>query len=159
MGGQYQVQNLIAGLPAPALAGETLPVIDPSFGAEFSRMSRSRAEDIDVAVKAARRAYDTTWSRMSALERGRLLTRLGGLVLEGIEELGGIESRDTGKPLKQGRADATACARYFEFYGGAADKIHGETIPYLDGYTVLAQHEPYGVTGHIRQQFWGRRRS
>lgn len=146
---EHQAHNLIAGLPVPALSGETLPVIDPSFGEEFGRIARSRAEDVDAAVKAARQAYDTTWSRLSALERGRLLTRLAGLVFDRIEELGAIESRDTGKPLKQGRADALACARYFEFYGGAADKIHGETIPFLDGYTVFAHHEPYGVTGHI----------
>ena len=56
---------------------------------------------------------------------------------------------DVGKPLKQARADALALARYMEFYGGACDKIHGETIPYLDGYTVYTLREPHGVTGHI----------
>jgi len=56
---------------------------------------------------------------------------------------------DVGKPLTQARVDVRACARYFEFYGGAADKVHGETIPYLEGYTVLTLREPHGVTGHI----------
>ena len=65
------------------------------------------------------------------------------------EELASIESRDTGKPLRQARADAVALARYFEFYGGAADKLHGQTIPYQAGYTVLTVREPHGVTGHI----------
>src|SRR5260221_445383 len=56
---------------------------------------------------------------------------------------------DPGKPLRQARADITALARSFEFYAGACDKVHGETLPYLDGYTVLTLREPYGVTGHI----------
>ena len=60
-----------------------------------------------------------------------------------------LEARDCGKPLKQARADVVACARYFEFYGGAPDKLHGSTIPYTEGYTVLTWREPHGVTGHI----------
>ena len=60
-----------------------------------------------------------------------------------------IEARDCGKPVKQARADVAACARYFEFYAGACDKLHGETIPYPEGYTVLTWREPHGVTGHI----------
>src|SRR4029079_3680861 len=59
------------------------------------------------------------------------------------------ERRDGGKPLTQARADVAACARYFEFYGGAADKLTGETIPYPAGYTVLTWREPHGVTGHV----------
>ena len=60
-----------------------------------------------------------------------------------------MEARDVGKPLTQARNDAIALARYMEFYGGAADKLMGETIPYLDGYTVYTLREPHGVTGHI----------
>jgi aldehyde dehydrogenase (NAD+) len=60
-----------------------------------------------------------------------------------------LEAHDVGKPLKQARADARALARYLEFYGGAADKLHGETIPYLNDYTVYTLREPHGVTGHI----------
>ena len=60
-----------------------------------------------------------------------------------------LEARDVGKPLRQAKADALALARYFEFYGGAADKVHGETIPYQAGYTVMTLREPHGVTGHI----------
>ena len=75
--------------------------------------------------------------------------RLSARVAASIEELAAIEARDTGKPLKQARADAAALARYFEFYAGAADKLHGETLPYQAGYTVLTVREPHGVTGHI----------
>jgi len=78
-----------------------------------------------------------------------LLQKLSSLILENETELTEMEARDVGKPLTQARVDVRACARYFEFYGGAADKVHGETIPYLEGYTVLTLREPHGVTGHI----------
>jgi len=60
-----------------------------------------------------------------------------------------LEQRDCGKPVKQARADAAALARYFEFYAGACDKLHGDTLPYLNGYSVMTWREPHGVTGHI----------
>jgi aldehyde dehydrogenase (NAD+) len=75
--------------------------------------------------------------------------RLSLKITENAEELAAFEQRDCGKPGKQARADATALARYFEYYAGACDKLHGETIPYLDGYSVLTWREPHGVTGHI----------
>lgn len=140
---------LIAGDWREAASGDTLAAIDPSDGAEYARIGRGGQEDIDRAVKAARAAMDGAWGRMPAVERGRLLMKLSQAIGERGEELARIEARDCGKPLKQARADAAACARYFEFYGGAADKLHGETIPYLAGYTVMTLREPHGVTGHI----------
>ena len=77
------------------------------------------------------------------------MAKLAELVKERVDELARIEALDVGKPMKQGRADALAMARYMEFYAGAADKVMGETIPYLDGYTVYTLREPHGVTGHI----------
>lgn len=132
-----------------ATGGQTLPVIDPSDGQVFARLARGQREDIDLAVRAARRAFEGAWGRTSAAERSRLLRRLADLVEAHTEELAALESRDTGKPLRQARADAIALARYFEFYAGAADKLHGQTLPYQDGYTVLTVREPHGVTGHI----------
>ena len=70
-------------------------------------------------------------------------------MLAQADELARLEALDVGKPLKQGRADAVALARYLEFYGGAADKVMGETIPFANGYTALTLREPHGVTGHI----------
>ena len=140
---------LIAGKwQSPAL-GQTLPVVNPSDGEAFMSIARGTAEDIDRAVKAAHRAMDGAWGRMPAVERGRLLTKLGLAVLAHYDELVRLEAMYTGKPLKQAKADITALARYCEFYGGAADKLHGDTIPYLDGYTVMTIREPHGVTGHI----------
>ncbi len=133
--------------------GQTIEVIDPSDGQPFARIARGHAADIAAAVTAARRAigdaFDGDWGRMTATERGRLLMRLSIAVLDRQEELARLESRTTGKPLRQGRADAVALARYFEYYAGAADKLHGETIPYQPGMTVLTIREPHGVTGHI----------
>jgi aldehyde dehydrogenase (NAD+) len=78
-----------------------------------------------------------------------VLVQIGSKVLENIDELAEIEARDTGKPIALARKDIEALARYFEFYGGAADKVHGEVIPYLAGYTVSVVREPCGVVGHI----------
>lgn len=136
-----------------AASGQTLDVIDPSDGRPFAKIARGNGADVDAAVRAARRAFGEfgggAWGRLSAAERGRLLARLAARVDECGEELAWLESRTTGKPLRQGRADAAALARYFEYYGGAADKLHGETIPYQPGMTVLTIREPHGVTGHI----------
>ena len=74
---------------------------------------------------------------------------MGRIAQEKADELARLETLDVGKPLRQSKADVTAMIRYFEFYAGAADKIHGETIPYQQGYTVLTFREPHGVTGHI----------
>ena len=127
-----------------------LPLEDPSTGTQIGTIARGEAADIDAAVAAARGALDTgAWGRMTAVERGRILTRIGKLVEARIEDLALIEATDVGKPLTQARNDAIALARYMEFYGGAADKVMGETIPYLDGYTVYTLREPHGVTGHI----------
>jgi aldehyde dehydrogenase (NAD+) len=130
-------------------SGRTIPVIDPSDGQPFDELQRGSPEDIDRAVQAARKCYDSVWSRLSGAERGRLLMRLSFKVAEHADELAAIEQRDCGKPTKQARADALALVRYFEFYAGACDKLHGDTIPYQDGYSVFTWREPHGVTGHI----------
>lgn len=130
-------------------AGGTIPVQDPSSGESFAEIAAGTAADIDAAVSSARRATEGAWGSMPAVERGRMLQRIAGLVLEQAEYLAELETRDVGKPLSQARMDVTALARYFEFYAGSVDKIHGQTIPYLDGYTVYTLREPHGVTGHI----------
>ncbi len=139
----------IANSWTPPEGGETLELIDPSDGTVLCDIARGGASDIDRAVQAAQAAVAGTWGRATAVERGRVLARIGALVREHIEPLAELEARDVGKPLTQARADVTALARYMEFYGGAADKFHGETLPYLDGYTVYTLREPHGVTGHI----------
>lgn len=149
-GSRRVAAQLIDGASRQALSGEALDVVCPSDGVVFSSIPASGQPDVDLAVGAARRAFEEgPWSRMPAVERGRLLTRLGRLIEENGAELAALESRDTGKPLRQGKADVTATMRYFEFYGGAGDKIHGDTIPFLDGYTALTLREPHGVVAGI----------
>ncbi len=141
--------NYIANASIPSVSGRTIPVIDPSDGQPFDELQRSNAHDIDTAVRAARQCYEAVWSKLSAAERGRLLMKLSAKVAEHADELAALEQRDCGKPTKQARADAVALVRYFEFYAGACDKLHGDTIPYLDGYSVLTWREAFGVVGSI----------
>jgi aldehyde dehydrogenase (NAD+) len=134
----------------PGASGKTIPVVAPAEGLAFASIAAGDATDVDAAVKAARAAAEGgAWSRLSAIERGRLLSKLAVAIADHAEELAQLEARDTGKPLKQARNDMIATARYFEYYGGAADKVHGDTIPFLPGYFVTTEHVPYGVTAHI----------
>jgi aldehyde dehydrogenase (NAD+) len=141
--------NFMGNQATPTASGKSIAVIDPSDGSTFDHISRSNAADVDAAVQSARRCFDDVWRKFSATERGRLLMRLSASVAAHAEELAQIESKDCGKPLGQARADAAALARYFEFYAGAADKLHGETLPYQNGFAVWTWREPHGVTGHI----------
>ena len=140
---------LIDGRWREAAGGGSIAVVNPSDGEAFTEIARGGAPDVEAAIAAARAAVAGEWGRMPAFERGRILARLGQLVLEQVDAFALLEARDVGKPLRQARADALALARYFEFYGGAADKVHGQTIPYHAGYTVLTLREAHGVTGHI----------
>ena len=142
--------NLIGNEWVPAMSGKVMDVLSPIDGQPFAQIADSDADDIDAAVTAARAAFDGgAWSELTAAERGRLMLRLSALILDQAEALARLETRDNGKPIKQARADMIVTARYFEFYGGAADKVHGEVIPFMKGYDVEMLREPHGVTGHI----------
>ncbi|MDR5907519.1 aldehyde dehydrogenase family protein [Franzmannia qiaohouensis] len=130
-------------------SGQTLEMIAPSTGKQIGTIARGGAPEIDAAVKAARCAFEGVWGQMPAVDRGRLLTKLSEKILEHEDELTEIEANDTGKTLKRARDDVKAAARYFEFYAGAADKIHGDTIPFMPGHQVMILREARGVTGHI----------
>ncbi len=147
--GLGRAELFIGGRWVPAGGGETLTLVNPSDGSELARIARGTAADIDRAVAAARAASEGTWGALTAAERGRILLRIARLVADRVDDLARLEALDVGKPLAQARADALALVRYLEFYAGAADKLHGETIPYQRGYTVLTLREPHGVTGHI----------
>ncbi|HYJ99092.1 MAG TPA: aldehyde dehydrogenase family protein, partial [Burkholderiaceae bacterium] len=139
----------IAGNWQSASFGRTLPLINPSDGSELTQIARGSPAEIDAAVYAAQAALEGPWRTLSAAERGRILLRMSARVTELADVLARMEALDVGKPVKQGLADAHALARYLEFYGGAADKVMGETIPFTHGYTALTLREPHGVTGHI----------
>ncbi len=140
---------IIGGKTCQAVSGETLEVRSPVDGQVFEHIPRGKAADIDLAVRAARAALSSDWGKLNASERGRLMMKLSHLVTEHGEELALLEAKDTGKPMTTARNDMIVLARYFEFYGGAADKVHGEVIPFLNGYQVNLLREPLGVTAHI----------
>lgn len=140
---------LIAGQWLPASDNQKISVEEPATGLTFTEVARGNTEDVNAAVNAARAAYTGDWGNYTAAERGRLLMKIGRRILAEADEIAHIESRDTGKPLQLAQKDIAVLARYFEFYGAAADKHHGEIIPYLEGYNVSVIHEPLGVTAHI----------
>jgi aldehyde dehydrogenase (NAD+) len=139
----------VGGRWRAAATRETLPLLNPSDGSLLTQIARGGAADVDAAVAAAQEALDGAWGALTAVDRGRILLKMSSAVLAQADELARLEALDVGKPLKQGRADAVALARYLEFYGGAADKVHGETIPFTNGYTAFTLREPHGVTAHI----------
>jgi aldehyde dehydrogenase (NAD+) len=141
--------NFIHNQSVATQTGQTIPLLDPSDGQVFDHIQRSSASDIDQAVQSSRQCFEGPWAKINAAERGRLLMALSRKVAEHADELMQLEQRDCGKPTQQAMADARALVRYFEYYAGACDKFHGETIPYQNGYSVLTWREPHGVTGHI----------
>jgi aldehyde dehydrogenase (NAD+) len=141
--------HIIGGADRQARHGAILDVLSPIDGQAFATIAAGTAEDIGAAVAAAREAAEGAWRRLTATERGRLLMKLASAVESDSDTLAAIETRDNGKPLRQARADATALARYLEYYGSAADKLHGDVLPYLGTHFVGVERVPHGVTGHI----------
>ncbi len=134
-----------------ALSGETIDVIDPSTGAVIAAVPAAGAADVDLAVRAARRASDDgSWgSAVSERERSRILFRMAELVREQRDELAELEVRDSGKPLAEARGDIDEVAFMFEYYAGWATKISGDIPPVGPDAMSLIVKEPVGVCGLI----------
>ncbi|MGB7241704.1 MAG: aldehyde dehydrogenase [Sulfitobacter sp.] len=131
--------------------GGTFPSLNPATGKNWAEIPEASAEDVDCAVRAAHRAcYEGPWSKMSATARGHCLRRLGDLLAERSEQLGEIETRDTGKMFKETRWQAKYISEFYHFYAGAADKINGETLP-IDkpDMFVFTSREPLGVIAAV----------
>ncbi|MEM7073555.1 MAG: aldehyde dehydrogenase [Pseudomonadota bacterium] len=144
-------QMLIDGGWTDASDGRVFDSVNPTTGAVWSRVPEASEADVDRAVRAAHDAFTTgPWSKMTPSERGRYLRRLGDLLAERSEELGRIESIDTGKMLKETRWQAKYIAEFFHFYAGCADKISGETLP-IDkpDLFVFTKREPLGVVAAV----------
>lgn len=143
-------KNLIAGKLCDAISGKKLDVTSPSDGLSFASIPQSSKRDIDLAVRSARHAYEKgAWGKMSATERGRVLLKFSFLIEKHKDELASLEAKDTGKIFSQAKSDISGLARYFEFYGGAADKMHGDTIPMKGDFLALTLREPHGVVAGI----------
>ncbi len=141
----------IDGKWLPAASGKTFPTINPATEEVIAEVAEGDAADINLAVEAARRAFDSgPWSRMDARDRGRLLNRLADLIEEEIDELAALESLDNGKPIRDARtADLPLVIDCLRYYAGYADKIHGATIPVRGNYFTYTRREPVGVAGQI----------
>lgn len=137
----------IHGKPVETL--ERLVVHNPSDGSILAETARCTAEHVDAAVRSARQTFEREWSATTAAERGATLRRIAARLRDSVDELALLESQDTGKPLKQARADTTTAARYFEFYGCIVETLDGSTIPSTRDVVAMTVREPFGVTAHI----------
>src|SRR5260370_37498723 len=150
-------QLFIGGQWADAASGKTFETPNPATGAPLAQVGEGEAEDINRAVKAARRAFEEgPWSRMTQSKRGRIIWRIGDLILEHLDELAQLESLDNGKPFAVARAaDVPLSADMFHYMAGWATKIEGNTIsisvPYMPGanFHSYTLREPVGVVGQI----------
>ena len=141
----------IAGKWVDAASGKTFPSYNPATGEVLAKVAEGDREDIDRAVKAARKAFESgPWPAMSASERGRLIWKLGDLIEEHLEEFAQLESLDNGKPLAVARvADVPLAVDLFRYMAGWATKIEGTTIPFSPKYFAYTRREPVGVVGQI----------
>ena len=141
----------INGKWVEAASGKTFPVYNPATGEVMARVAEGDHEDIDRAVKAARKAFDSgVWTDMTGSERGRLMWKLGDLIERHLEEFAQLESLDNGKPLSVARvADVPLAVDLFRYMAGWATKIEGNTIPFSSKFLAYTRREPVGVVGQI----------
>lgn len=143
-------EMLIDGAWCGASDGAAFESSNPATGQVWATVPEATAADVDRAVEAADAAMEGPWGRMTPTERGRCLRRLGDLMAENSEHLGRIETIDTGKMFKETAWQARYIAEFLHFYGGAADKISGETLP-IDkpDMFVFTRREPVGVVAAV----------
>ncbi len=141
---------LIDGRRVAALSGRTFETLNPATGEVLARVAEAGAEDIDVAVRSARAAFEGPWSQMKASERGALLLKLAELIRRDEAELARLESLDSGKPVSAiARQDLPAVLDTLTYYAGMADKINGQVIPARPDALTYTVREPLGVVGAI----------
>jgi aldehyde dehydrogenase (NAD+) len=146
-----QQPMFIGGKWVDSASGKTFPTINPATGETICHVAEGDKADIDLAVKAARKAFeDGPWPRTNASDRGRLLNKLADLVEKNQEELAALESLDNGKPYRDAiAADLPLTVKCYRYYAGWADKNHGKTIPVEGNFFCYTRHEPVGVVGQI----------
>jgi len=139
---------LIGDERRPAASGETAPVVNPATEESIAEVAMATAADVDRAVETAGSAAEA-WASRPGEERGRILNRVASALRDDADRLAELLTLENGKPLQRAKSDVLIGARYFEYYAGYADKIHGESIPLSPEYTDYTIEEPLGVTGHI----------
>ncbi len=146
-----QEPMFIGGKWVGSVSGKAFPTVNPSTGEITCHVAEADKADVDLAVKAARRAFDEgPWSKMAASERGRLINKLADLIERDIDELAALESLDNGKPYRDARnIDLPLTVKCYRYYAGWTDKVHGKTIPVDGAFHCYTKHEPVGVVGQI----------
>lgn len=148
----------LAGLPdchfidgdwVPSADRHTLETFDPGTGRAFARFAAGGEAEIDVAVAAARRAFEKTWRQTAPAARGRILQAAASALRQQSERFAVVEALDSGKRLSEARGDVAGAARAFEYYAGACDKMQGDSIPLGPDYLAYTIHEPVGVAAQI----------
>jgi acyl-CoA reductase-like NAD-dependent aldehyde dehydrogenase len=146
-----QYQHYIGGEWVDAADGATFESFNPATGEPWYTAARGSAEDMHRAVAAAKKAFEApSWRGLTQTKRGHLVHRLGDLIAENAERLAIAESTDNGKLIREMRVQLAVLPEYYYYFGGLADKIHGDVIPALRkeilNYTL---REPIGVVGAI----------
>ena len=145
-----ETRLFIDGAFVPARSGRVFTVREPATGAPLADVARAAKEDVELAVAAARRAFDEgPWTRMLPFERGRFLARIAEGIRSCAESIAELETRNGGKTIQNSRNEVDAAARVFEYYAGAMDKYFGETIPLGGDVLDFTLREPVGVVAQI----------
>src|SRR5438552_2397086 len=141
----------IGGKWVDSVSGKTFETLNPAIGEVICQVAEGDKADIDLAVKAARKAFEEgPWPKMNASDRGRLLNKLADLIEKNQDDLAALEALDNGKPLADAvAADLPLTIKCYRYYAGWADKVHGKTIPVDGPYFCYTRHEPVGVVGQI----------
>ena len=134
-----------------SISGKTFATLNPATGQEICQVAEADSADVDLAVKAARKAFESgPWKKMSAAERGRRINKLADLMEKNLPALAALESLDNGKPLRDSlNAGLPLSIKAYRYYAGWCDKTHGKTIPVEGEYFCYTKHEPVGVVGQI----------
>jgi len=142
---------LIDGKWVDSVSGKTFETVNPATGDIICQVAEADKADVDLAVKAARKAFESKpWVRISAAERGRLLYKLADLMEAHSRELAALETLDNGKPIRDSlNVDVPGAVAVYRYFAGWADKIHGKTIPVSGPFLAQTRHEPVGVAGQI----------
>ena len=149
--GLVDCQMFINNKWVDAQSGETFDSVNPYTGTAWARVPRASGPDVDAAVQAARQAFDDgPWGRLTGAERARLMRRLADVISERADDLARTEVQDNGKLIREMQGQIRGLPDYFHYFAGAADKIHGDTIPPDRGnYLIYSVPEPLGVVGAI----------
>jgi acyl-CoA reductase-like NAD-dependent aldehyde dehydrogenase len=144
-------QLFIGGAWRAPLTGETYPTINPATEEESARVAKGDERDVDLAVQAARTAFDQgPWPRLPAAERGKIVWKLADLLIASLDELARLETINTGKTLfDSGKVEIPFAAEVFRYYAGWATKIHGETLALRENAFTMTLRQPIGVVGAI----------